>query len=332
MPAWPLMETRPGLATQLTNWVHGGRLTWGGDVSGIGKVVIYRRTDCCRGTGSGSLAVPIRLKQFHVDLLADNGDIVFTKYFPTAEPFGTGASLEIDFADKPEARFVLIRFDSDYTNYLSLAEVQVFAPTPTHTPVGKILAIAGSNLFTRDNLDSNWVQAANTGGHVTGITIMQDGKILGIGGGKLFTRNTLNSNWVQAANTGEHVTGITVMQDGKILGIGASKLFTRNTLNSNWVKAPDKGGSVIDIAIMQDGKILAIGNDKKLYTRDNLNSGWVQAPDKGGNVIGITIMQDGKILAIGNDKKLYTRDNLNSGWVKAPDQGGHVDAIAIMPV
>jgi hypothetical protein len=56
------------------------------------------------------------------------GILCFTKYFPTAEQFGTGASLQIDFADKPEARFVLIRFDSDYTNYLAVTEVQVSPP------------------------------------------------------------------------------------------------------------------------------------------------------------------------------------------------------------
>jgi dsDNA-binding SOS-regulon protein len=184
---------------------------------------------------------------------------------------------------------------------------------------------------TNTNLDAYWVKAPEVLGQVHCITMMKDGTILGIGmNHKLYTRTNLDDNWVMAPDYGQ-VKGVTIMTDGIILGIGMSgKLYTRANLNSRWVKAFDHG-KVKAITVMKDGTILGVDMNGKIHTRANLGTKWVKTPEVGGQVKGVAIMGDGTILGVGMNGKLYMRANLGAGWVMAPDVGQRqVKAITIM--
>jgi len=60
---------------------------------------------------------------------------------------------------------------------------------------------------------------------VIGVTVMQDGTILGVGTDYLlYTRANLNSNWVRIPNSGTMIR-VTVMPNGTILGVGTDRLL-----------------------------------------------------------------------------------------------------------
>jgi hypothetical protein len=89
--------------------------------------------------------------------------------------------------------------------------------------------------------------------------------ILAIGNNKrLYTRADLDSEWVIAPDKGEDQIGICVMHDGSILGIGTDqKLHTRADLDSEWVPASNKHGLVPFSAPLEMGWIFMVSWKKR---------------------------------------------------------------------
>ncbi len=81
-----------------------------GSVRGIGDVVIYNRTDCCSA----------RLSNFDIQLSNDGCQLVERGRLPGAAPTRTVHTV------RKLGRFVRVRLRG--TDFLGLAEVQVFAP------------------------------------------------------------------------------------------------------------------------------------------------------------------------------------------------------------
>ncbi len=113
-----------------------------GEVTSIGQVVLYNRTDCCND----------RLADFDVQLSNDGST------WTTAASFAGIAPVRTALAVRGSARFVRVQLRG--TNYLSLAEVQVFAPSnlAAMRPAtqSSTLGTAGATLATDGNTDGNW--------------------------------------------------------------------------------------------------------------------------------------------------------------------------------
>lgn len=78
--------------------------------SAVGEVVVWNRTDCCSE----------RLSDFYVELLNDQGTVVGSQFFG-----GAAATKTVAQFNGSAGRYVRVRLKN--ANYLSLAEVQVFA-------------------------------------------------------------------------------------------------------------------------------------------------------------------------------------------------------------
>ncbi|CAF4055491.1 unnamed protein product [Adineta steineri] len=164
---------------------------------------------------------------------------------------------------------------------------------------GTILGIdPGGKLWTRANLNSDWIKVPYNLGQVSGITQLLNGTILGIDLG---------------------VTGITQLNDGTILGIDpGGKLWTRATLDSDWIKVSNTMGQVTAITQLNYPKIPVNNN--------NIKDGDETDVDCGGT--------SGKKCAVGKTCKVNTDcDNVlcTSGVCQSPScsdglkNGGEAD-------
>jgi len=192
------------------------------------------------------------------------------------------------------------------------------SPAPTSSP--PLVGIGlDKNLWTRTDLDSNWVIVPNSG-MMTGVTGMNDGSLVGIGlENNLYTRAHLNSNWVLVQNSC-CVQAITAMDNDSLVGVGLdNNLYTRTDLESNWVIVPNSG-TVTRVAAMNDGSLVGIGLGMNLWTRANINSDWIYVHNS-CCMIDITVMDDDSLVGVGTDNNLHTRSNLESNWVLVPNSG-----------
>jgi hypothetical protein len=184
------------------------------------------------------------------------------------------------------------------------------------------------------------VRVANSGS-VTDITITPTGVIYGIGmNGLVWSRQTLNSSWVNEKGIAGQFRSISVLQDGHtLILIGMNYVVYQadvNALSSGATEIYDSAGyAFLKIIQLQNGQFFAVGTNNIMYMGNGqLVTGqitWTQWSNA-GRVMSIAQAPDTSLVCISPDYWPYTFIRMENPEysVRAPTEG--YSAIAIMQI